>query len=65
MSMWTVIFVIGCATFLLRSVFIIGGGRATSGWFENLRRFVPVAALTALIVPALVRETENRSPLAP
>lgn len=54
MSPWPVIFIIGGVTLALRAGFIVGGRSAGAGRFDDLRRFVPVAALTALVVPALV-----------
>ena len=64
---WLVFLLIGGATLLLRAAFVVAGGTQTSGRFEDLRRFVPVAALTALIVPAVLpRDGEPMSarPLA-
>ncbi len=43
---------IAVATIALRASFILGGG--SGAFFERLARYVPVAALTALVVPALL-----------
>ncbi len=44
---------IGVVTLVLRSSFILRGESGREGRFDALRRFVPVAALTALVVPSL------------
>ena len=54
MSVWVVFVAIGLSTWGLRSVFLLREGRTSSERFDALRRYVPVVALTALIVPSLV-----------
>ena len=54
MNVWLVLITIGVVTFSLRTLPLLVGGLSSSGRFDDLRRFVPVAALTALIVPALL-----------
>lgn len=53
MNRYLLFLAIFIATLLLRSSFILTGGNA-SPRFDTLRRYVPVAALTALIVPNLL-----------
>lgn len=55
---WLFLFAaISIATFSLRASFIYFGG--SGAFFERLARYVPVAALTALVVPAILpREGE-------
>ena len=43
---------IAAATLGLRASFLLSGGKARR--FETLERYVPIAALTALVVPALL-----------
>ena len=51
-SYWVVIVVLGLGTFLLRSVPIWLHGRSLMpGWIDRFLRYVPAAALTALVVP--------------
>jgi branched-subunit amino acid transport protein len=55
MSLWTAMILAGCVTFLLRFSFIGTVGRIEApGWFASMLRFVPIAALTALIWPDLL-----------
>lgn len=54
MKLWLLFIAIGAATLGLRASFIMSAGQATSSRFDALRRFVPVAALTALVVPSLL-----------
>jgi branched-subunit amino acid transport protein len=58
MSFWIVMVIIGALTFLTRLSFIALAGR----WdppplFRSALRFVPVAILTAIVVPELVLHT--------
>ena len=55
MSVWLVMVVCGLLTFGLRLSFIVAEGRVRfPRWFRVLLPFVPVATLTALIVPELL-----------
>ena len=54
MVSWTIIVAVGLLTLAIRSAFTVSDLAASSSRFDNLRRFVPVAALTALCVPSLV-----------
>ncbi len=55
MSVWTTMIVCGMVTFALRLSFIAAEGRVTfPRWFRVLLPFVPVATLTALVVPELL-----------
>ena len=55
MSLWLTVIVAGLATFAIRFSFIGAAGRfALPAWFARLLRFVPVAALTALVWPDLL-----------
>lgn len=55
MSIWLVMIVCGLLTFGLRLSFIAAEGRVIfPRWFRVLLPFVPVATLTALIVPELL-----------
>jgi branched-subunit amino acid transport protein len=50
---WVLLFgAIAAATLLLRASFILSGG--SGAFFERLARYVPIAALTALVVPAVL-----------
>lgn len=68
MSLWLVMIACGVVTFLTRLSFIAAEGRyAVPAWFRAMLPFVPVATLTALVAPALLRP-EGRwigSPLEP
>jgi branched-subunit amino acid transport protein len=55
-SIWLVMVAAGVITFLTRLSFIAAEGRlAAPGWFRAMLPFVPVATLTAIIAPELVR----------
>lgn len=55
MSVWPTMIVCGLVTFALRLSFIAAEGRVTfPRWFRVLLPFVPVATLTALVVPELL-----------
>ncbi len=55
-SLWLVMVAGGLVTFLTRLSFIAAEGRiAVPRWFRAMLPFVPVATLTALVVPALLR----------
>ncbi len=51
-SFWVVILVLAVGTWLMRALpIMLHGAVATPPWAERLLRYVPVAALTALVVP--------------
>jgi len=51
-TFWLVIVVLAVGTWLMRSLpIMLHGAVATPAWAERLLRYVPVAALTALVVP--------------
>lgn len=55
MTLWLAILLAGLATFAIRFSFIGAAGRwAIPAWFSRMLRFVPVAALTALVWPDLL-----------
>lgn len=55
MSVWPAMVICGLVTFALRLSFIAAEGRVTfPRWFRVLLPFVPVATLTALVVPELL-----------
>ena len=55
MNLWLTILLAGALTFAIRLSFIGAAGRmGIPAWFERMLRFVPVAALTALIWPDLL-----------
>lgn len=55
MSVWTTMIVCGLVTLALRLSFIAAEGRVRfPAWFRALLPFVPVATLTALVVPELL-----------
>jgi branched-subunit amino acid transport protein len=57
-NIWVVMAVIGALTFLTRLSFIALSGRwEAPPLFRSALRFVPVAVLTAIIVPELVMHT--------
>ena len=57
-AIWVIIISIGLGTFLLRASFIWLEGRfAMPSIFRRGLRFVPITALTALVVPALLFQT--------
>jgi branched-subunit amino acid transport protein len=52
-TFWLVIVVLAVGTWLMRSLpIMLHGAVATPAWAERLLRYVPVAALTALVVPS-------------
>lgn len=57
MNLWQTMLLAGLATFLIRYSFIGAAGRIDAPpWFRHMLRFVPIAALTALIWPDLLIE---------
>jgi branched-subunit amino acid transport protein len=57
MNLWLTVLAAGLATFLIRYSFIGAAGRVNAPeWFRRMLRFVPIAALTALIWPDLLLE---------
>lgn len=57
MNLWQTMLLAGLATFLIRYSFIGAAGRIDApAWFRHMLRFVPIAALTALIWPDLLIE---------
>lgn len=55
MNLWLVMALAGLATFAIRASFIGAAGRvAIPAWFKRMLRFVPIAALTALVWPDLL-----------
>jgi branched-subunit amino acid transport protein len=53
-SLWLLFVAIGLGTFMLRFLFIYLFGKiAMPNWLSRALRFVPAAALTALVFPAL------------
>ena len=55
-SLWLTFVIIGLLTFGLRLVFIALVGRVQMPvWFERALRFVPVAALSAILAPELLK----------
>ncbi len=57
-SLWLLFIVIGLGTFLLRFLFIYLFGKITMPyWLSRALRFVPAAALAALVFPALTHPT--------
>jgi branched-subunit amino acid transport protein len=55
-SLWIVMVVCGLLTFGIRLSFILAEGRvALPDWFRSMLPFVPVATLSALVAPDLVR----------
>ena len=56
LSLWIVMALGGLLTFLTRLSFIAAEGRVSvPRWFRAMLPFVPVATLTALIAPAILR----------
>jgi branched-subunit amino acid transport protein len=54
-NLWAAILAAGLATFLIRFSFIGMAGRCEiPAWFGRMLRFVPIAALTALVWPDLL-----------
>ena len=57
-SLWLLFVAIGLGTFLLRFIFIYLFGKiAMPDWLHRALRFVPAAALAALVFPALTHPT--------
>ena len=55
MNLWLTMALAGLLTFLIRYSFIGAAGRfAAPPWFRGMLRFVPIAALTALIWPDML-----------
>jgi branched-subunit amino acid transport protein len=55
-TLWLVMIAGGVITFLTRLSFIAAEGKvALPGWFRALLPYVPVATLTAIVAPELVR----------
>jgi branched-subunit amino acid transport protein len=55
MSLWLVMLAAGAVTFAIRFSFIGAAGRFNApAWFVRALRFVPVAALSALVWPDLL-----------
>ena len=55
MSVWWIMLACGVVTFAIRLSFIAAEGKMTfPSWFRTLLPFVPVAALTALVIPELL-----------
>ena len=55
MTLWVTMLAAGLATFAIRLSFIGAAGRADApAWFRRMLRFVPIAALTALVWPDLL-----------
>lgn len=67
LQFWILILVLALGTWLMRSLPIMLHGRVTpKPWTERLLRYVPVAALTALVVPgALYLHTGDQYHFAP
>jgi branched-subunit amino acid transport protein len=62
MNLWLTILLAGLITFLIRYSFIGTAGRFSApAWFRGMLRFVPIAALTALIWPDLLMPTGGLS----
>ena len=55
MNLWLAMLLAGAATFAIRLSFIGAAGRMDApAWFRRMLRFVPIAALTALVWPDLL-----------
>ena len=55
MNLWLTMLLAGAATFAIRVSFIGAAGRVDApAWFRRMLRFVPIAALTALVWPDLL-----------
>ena len=67
LEFWIVILTLALGTFLLRSVPLWLHGRVpTPTWLQRLLRYVPAAALTALVVPgSLYLKTNGNYDFAP
>ncbi len=56
MRLWAIMAACGLLTFLIRLSFIAAEGRLVlPRWFRSMLPYVPVATLTALVVPDLLR----------
>jgi len=67
-TLWLTIFAAGLVTFLLRLSFIAVHGKVTMPqWFTRALTFVPVAVLSAIILPEIMVQNDavNLSPLNP
>ena len=66
MTLWATMVVAGLVTFAIRYSFIGSAGRGSAPrWFVEALRFVPVAALSALIWPDLLLTGQGLDPLQP
>lgn len=68
LAVWLTIAAAGIATFLIRLSFIAAHGRITMPlWFTRGLTFVPVAVLSAIILPEILVQNDmlNWSPLNP
>ncbi len=55
LAIWLMLFGIGVATYAMRLSFLVGiSPERLPPWLQRALRFVPVAALTAIVVPALL-----------
>ena len=62
MNLWLTMLLAGAATFAIRVSFIGAAGRIDApAWFRRMLRFVPIAALTALVWPDLLIAGEQLS----
>ena len=60
LSIWLLFFAVGLGTFTLRFLFIYLFGKIEMpDWLPRALRFVPAAALAALVFPALTHPTGN------
>ena len=60
LSIWLLFFAVGFGTFTLRFLFIYLFGKIEMpDWLPRALRFVPAAALAALVFPALTHPTGN------
>jgi branched-subunit amino acid transport protein len=59
LAIWLMLFGIGAATYAMRLSFLVGiSPERLPPWLQRALRFVPVAALTAIVVPALLGQQE-------
>ncbi len=56
---WLLIAGIGVGTLVIRASFILGVSPSALDRVARIRRFIPIAALTALVVPALLPKGEE------
>jgi branched-subunit amino acid transport protein len=55
LAIWLMLFGIGAATYAMRLSFLVAiTPERLPAWLQRALRFVPVAALTAIVVPALL-----------